>query len=65
MSSLKTLGQCDAFRALIAEVIFDHFGDGGDMAIYCTKQTAEMLADIIFDNAQERGLVPCFQFPSP
>jgi hypothetical protein len=46
----------DEFRDLIAEVIFDHFGDGGDMAIYCSKQTGEMLADDILEQAQERGL---------
>ena len=61
----RQAGTQTAFRDLIAEVIFDHFGDGGDMAIYCSKQTGEMIADIILEQAQARGLEPYLQVSAP
>lgn len=53
-----------AFRDLIAEVIFDNFASApGETAIPCTKITGEVIADLILERAQERGLIPFFQAP--
>jgi hypothetical protein len=58
----QTPGERDAFRDLIAEVIFEEFHAApGELAIHCSKTTAGLIADLILERAQERGLVPCCQ----